>query len=307
MNKGDQMKYRIEKPWLYLISDRDWTVNQFFDVYQIGQSKRKKRLLEKKLLVNKKSCNLNDSISMGCEIALCCFEDKVIDYAFDQQDCKIVYEDEFVLIVSKPSQMIIHSENKEEKGTLNSVIANYYCKQGIATTVRPIHRLDKDTTGCVLYSKVEFFQPFLDEQLSKNTIHRTYIAICKGLIPWKKKTVKLAIGKDRHHNQRQRVAISGKEAITHIEVLQQGEKRKITMVKCCLETGRTHQIRVHMQAIGYPLLGDSLYGQSSRFIQRCALHAWKISWIHPITGNILNVEDPTPDEILDCLFSEKVA
>lgn len=277
------MNYTMNQPWITMISDRSWSVRELFDFYHITDKKRSQFIHNQKIRVNQQVADLNTLIFCNDQISVCCFENAPNPHQQTQsRPCTVVYEDDFVLVVSKPPGLIIHDDGNAGTKTLDQQVAAYYQTKGYCHQVRAIHRLDRDTSGCVLYSKCEFFQPFLDALLSEKKIYREYEAVTDGIIPWNKKTIALSIGQDRHHNQRQRISRTGKPAITHVEVIKRNPQKKTTLIRCRLETGRTHQIRVHLKAEGFPLLGDALYGRKSEFISHCALHAVRLVWLDPV-------------------------
>jgi len=207
----------------------------------------------------------------------------------------IAYEDDYCLVVVKPVAMPVHGTTANQPGTLAGRVAAYYAETGQACRVRHIHRLDVDTSGLVLYAKNEWAHQQLDEQMRVKSIHRTYLALAEGRFSRKKGTINEPIGRDRHHNARRRVSSSGDAAVTHYKVMEQFSQG--ALVELSLETGRTHQIRVHLSYLGHPLVGDKLYGGSEKLLSHQALHGYKLSFTHPLTGDLIEVEAPLPNEI----------
>ncbi|KZE67623.1 RNA pseudouridine synthase [Paenibacillus jamilae] len=215
-------------------------------------------------------------------------------------DLMVLYEDDFCLVVHKPAGMAVHPDGGVKDGplTLDHAVASYYEINDIHTAVRHVHRLDVDTTGPVLYAKNEFALLKLDEQMRAKDIDRRYVALVRGKVPRSLRTLDWPIGKDRHHKQRRRVSPTGQKAVTHVEV---GEvwgsgPSAVSLVYLTLETGRTHQIRVHLSHAGYPLLGDVLYGGRAADFGRQALHGERLTFCHPLSGETIHVEDAWPDD-----------
>lgn len=220
------------------------------------------------------------------------------DYGIESrwQELHVLYEDDFCLVVNKPAGMAVHPDSESTETTLNHVVAAYYEAAGLHTAVRHIHRLDKDTTGPVLYAKNEFAQLKLDEAMREKKVVRIYAAIVEGRVPLDLKRIDLPIGKDRYHASRRRVSLTGQAAITHI--LSSEVYPKASLLQVRLETGRTHQIRVHLSHMGHPILGDSLYGGSAVF-PRQALHGERLLFDHPLTGERLEVQAPWPTDMIN--------
>jgi 23S rRNA pseudouridine1911/1915/1917 synthase len=174
------------------------------------------------------------------------------------QEAEVLYEDDFCLVIHKPAGMAVHPDGSGTGVTLDHIVAAHYAASGGGVAVRHIHRLDKDTTGPVLYAKNEYAQLVLDEDMRDKTVSRLYAAIVEGAVPPELTVIDAPIGRDRHHAARRRVSPGGRAAVTRIigrEALPGG-----TVLKVQLETGRTHQIRVHLSHAGHPLYGDDLYG-----------------------------------------------
>jgi 23S rRNA pseudouridine1911/1915/1917 synthase len=200
----------------------------------------------------------------------------------------VLYEDDHMLIINKPAGMDTHPTNETHHKTVANAVANYFQEKNIHSKVRHIHRLDKDTTGAILFAKHALAGAMLDRLLESRTIKRTYLALVEGKLKRNRGTINHPIGRDRHHATKRRVSPTGQHAVTHFERLTYDASKDATLVKLQLDSGRTHQIRVHMSHIGHPLLGDQLYdGRKISFIKRQALHAAKIQLPHPFTGEML--------------------
>ncbi|MDF2719819.1 MAG: pseudouridine synthase [Paenibacillus sp.] len=222
--------------------------------------------------------------------------DRYADEWSDQwQDVEVLYEDDFCLVANKPAGMAVHPSSGEQRGTLAHAVAGHYACNGERCKVRHIHRLDEHTSGPVLYAKNELAQFALDEAMRRKAIGRTYIAFVGGLVREQSGIVDAPIGKDRHHGSRRRVSQSGDPALTHFETVE--SLHGATLMKLRLETGRTHQIRVHMSHLGHPLLGDVLYGGSDKLIGRQALHGASLVFGHPFTGEEITVEAKWPHDL----------
>ena len=212
----------------------------------------------------------------------------------------ILYEDDDLLIVNKPKGMVVHPAAGHAKGTLVGALM-YHCKgqlSGINGVLRPgiVHRIDKDTTGSLVVCKNDFTHNAIAEQLKDHSIERIYLAICHGHLPASEGTVETQIGRDPKDRKKMAVVSSGgKRAVTHYRVLK--TFRDTSYVACILETGRTHQIRVHMAYLGHPLLGDDVYShqKSPYHLQGQCLHAMRLGFIHPRTGERICVDAPLPD------------
>ncbi len=217
----------------------------------------------------------------------------------------ILYEDEDVLVVNKPKGMVVHPAAGHYTGTLVNAVMEH-CKgnlSGINGVMRPgiVHRIDRDTTGSVIICKNDFSHTNIAVQLKEHTVVRRYRAICCGVLKEDRKTVCAPIG--RHPLERKKMAVNeknGKHAVTHVEVLQRF--RNHTYIECRLETGRTHQIRVHMASIGHPLLGDSIYGGAGKIgkalsypLEGQCLHAQILGFCHPRTGQYVETDAPLPE------------
>jgi 23S rRNA pseudouridine1911/1915/1917 synthase len=226
---------------------------------------------------------------------------------------EICYEDEDVLVVNKPRGMVVHPAPGHYSGTLVNALL-YHCKQdlsGIGGVARPgiVHRIDKDTSGLLMVAKNDLTHHSLVEQLKEHTIKRMYLAVVHGVIRHERGLIEAPIGRDP--KDRKRMAVehrNGKQAITHFTVLERFAKA--TYVECKLETGRTHQIRVHMKSIGHPLIGDFIYGpvKNNYSFEGQALHAEVLGFTHPRTGKRMEIKTEPPiafSQLMEKLRSEK--
>lgn len=244
----------------------------------------------------------------GTRLRLRAFPPEEAGFAPDWQEPDVLYEDDFCLVVNKPAGMAVHPSNPDQTGTLAHAVAGYYLSTGQACAVRHIHRLDEDTTGPVLYAKNSFAHSILDADMREKAIERIYLAVVWGSFARSRGTVDEPIGRDRHHKSRRRVSQGGDEAVTHYEVLRQ--KGGTAAVSLRLETGRTHQIRVHMSYIGHPLVGDALYGgKPLSGMARQALHGSALIFLHPLTKERICITAPLPpdlSELLDALHLSSI-
>lgn len=227
------------------------------------------------------------------EIEMPMEEDTLVSW---EQELQIVYEDALFLIVNKPVGILIHSDGINETRTLHNMVKAYYRKQKLSCPVRAIHRLDVETSGLVIYCKLPFFQPMLDQLLMDKKIQRIYLGIAEGTMPKKPQWIEKPVGRDRHNAKKMGVYPSGAYAAT--KIIPRKQLKDATLVECHLKTGRTHQIRVHLASIGHPLLSDSLYGNKDACINRCALHAWRVQLYHPILQKQIEIECEMPIDML---------
>ena len=213
----------------------------------------------------------------------------------DWQPLDIVYEDDFVLVVNKEAGSKVHPTELGESGTLAHRIAGHYLVTGQQRSVRIVHRLDQQTSGLILFAKNEFAQIRLDEQMRERRIERLYTALVHGMVNTKSGTIRAAIGRDRHRDRYRVNEKGGQHAVSHFRTMQ--SSAKVSLLELRLETGRTHQIRVHLSSLGHPLLGDVLYGGDKANIERQALHAHRLTFPHPWTGEMVICESDLPADL----------
>lgn len=209
----------------------------------------------------------------------------------------VCWEDEDILAVNKPAFLPIHPSMNHHEHTLANEVQQYAIEQGDAYPYRCVNRLDRDTTGLTLIAKHLLSSCVLGAQVRTHALRRTYLAICQGKIP-ESGTIDEKIARvDGSTIERCVDPLHGETAITHFWRLDYRSDLQISLVKLQLETGRTHQIRVHMKHIGHPLIGDFLYNPDHRYIQRQALHSWKLDFTHPITQKEMHLCAPLPNDL----------
>lgn len=271
-----------------------------------SRSYLQKLLKDQQIMVNDKTVKSSYKIQTGDFIQIILPEMEEPDIVPQKIPLDILYEDEYLLVVNKPKGMVVHPSAGHMEGTLvNAVLA--HCQgnlSGINGILRPgiVHRIDKDTTGALLVCKDDATHRDIAQQLKEHSIKRRYRAIACGNLREDEGTVEGPIG--RHPTDRKKMSVNyknGKDAVTHYRVLERFGNA--TYIECRLETGRTHQIRVHMTSIGHPLLGDEVYGSGKNpyHLQGQALHAMVLGFIHPHTRKYMEFEAPLPDYFVKLL------
>ena len=261
---------------------------------------------EGKVIVNGKTCKPSDVIKLNDEVEVLDSEPKNLDISATNMNLDIVYEDEEVAIVNKPKNMVVHPANGNYDNTLvNGLLYELEELSEINGVVRPgiVHRIDKDTTGLLMIAKNDLASKSLTEQLKDHSCKRRYHALVHGVINEQKGRINAPIGRDKNDRKKMAVVKDGKEAITNFTVLKRF--KEYTYIECALETGRTHQIRVHMQFIGHPIVGDQTYGRRKVVgDQGQFLHAKIIGFVHPRTNEWMEFDSQIPDYFKE--FMEKL-
>ncbi|MEW9501375.1 RluA family pseudouridine synthase [Jeotgalibacillus marinus] len=246
--------------------------------------------------VNGKSTKPNYKSAMADEIVITIPDPEPLDVVAEEMNLDVYYEDEDVLVVNKPKGMVVHPAPGHLTGTLvNGLMAHCKDLSGINGVLRPgiVHRIDKDTSGLLMVAKNDRAHEKLVQQLVDKSVTRKYKAIVHGLIPHEYGTIEAPIGRDQKDRQSMAVVNNGKHAVTHFRVLDR--YKDFSLVECELETGRTHQIRVHMKYIGFPLVGDPKYGpRKTMDLNGQALHAEVLGFVHPRTEEYMEYSAPLP-------------
>lgn len=280
MRKGEWLELRMEKG---LLANDSWK-EQLDRVHPFPPGLMRRLEQQKGVQIS------------GDRLRLRLFPDEVPEENPQWLELEVLYEDDFCAVVYKSPGMPVHASTPGQAGTLGNALAAYYESAGQACRLRHIHRLDEDTTGPVLYAKNEYAHLILDAAMREKNIRRIYTAITQGHLNPPDGLIDQPIGRDRHHPKRRRVSSGGDPARTYYATLERAEYA--SLVELRLDTGRTHQIRVHMQHAGTPLVGDDLYGGSLSLFNRQALHGSRLDFIHPWTGEEVSVPVEPPADFL---------
>ena len=270
------------------------SVKSFLQNLNLGKTKIYNLVSNKNVYLNHELASFNTIIKENDTISidLTNLDDNLTYYEPYNKALTVLYEDEYFMILDKPSDVIIYDENNAQ--CLANMISNYYKITKQDFKVRPIHRLDRNTTGCILIAKDAITHSKLTAMLENDEIKRYYLAVVSGNVSPSRGKISFPIGTDRHVNGKMTVSKTGKTAVTNYVVEERGKNYSI--LRLLLETGRTHQIRVHLSYIGHPILGDTLYG-SNIMEKRYLLHSHEINFIHPFTGKIIKITAKIPDDI----------
>lgn len=260
-----------------------------------------KMIEENLVLYNGKPSKASTKIKTGDRIELFEKEPEPLAVKGEEIPLEIVYEDDDLMVINKPRGMVVHPAPGHTSGTLVNAVLSHAGESlsSINGVLRPgiVHRIDKDTSGLILVCKNDFSHKALAKQLEEHSITRRYHAICSGRLKEEQGTVSAPIGRDEKNRKQQVINYKhGKEAITHYRLLE--NLQNASLLECRLETGRTHQIRVHMKSIGHPLLGDPLYGPKKNLyaIKGQALHAMVLGFVHPRSGEYMEFSADYPED-----------
>ncbi len=300
----------------YIVNSSD--VGKRIDAYvssvnnEISRTAVQRLIEEENILVNKKPTKASYKVQENDLIEINENKPKDIELKAQNIPLEVIYEDDDIIVVNKPKGLVVHPAIGNVDGTLvNAIMA--ICKDslsGIGGEIRPgiVHRLDKDTSGILIVAKNDFSHINLSKQIKNHEVEKTYIALVRGVVKENEATINMPIGRSTKDRKKMAVTRDGKNAITHFKVLKRYEKYTLLEIK--IETGRTHQIRVHLSHIGYPVVGDYTYsnGKNDFNVEGQMLHAQKIKFKHPKTGKEMQLEADIPKyfkEILDKLDMEE--
>lgn len=272
---------------------------------KISRTMVQKLIEEGNILVNGKNPKASYKVSEGDKITLEEIEPKEISLKAQDIAVDIIYEDKDIIVVNKPKGLVVHPANGNPDGTLVNAIMSI-CKgslSGIGGEIRPgiVHRLDKDTSGIIIIAKNDEAHINLSEQIKNREVKKTYIALVRGFVKENEATINMPIGRSQKDRKKMAVVKNGKNAITHIKVLERFNN--YTLLQVNIETGRTHQIRVHLSEIGYPIVGDYTYsnGKNEFGIVGQCLHAKSLKFRHPITNEEMYLEAELPQYFKDVI------
>lgn len=283
--------YKIKK------EDNNQSINQIMkEKLNISTRLRTKLLNSKSIYCNESIADTRNLVKFGDIISI------YIDQEEDNSNIiptkinlDIIYEDDAYLVLNKPAGISTHPSLRHYDNSLSNGVRYYFDTIGLKKKIRPVNRLDIDTSGLILFAKNEYVQEFLVRQMIKKSFTKEYQCIVSGKFEKKKGTISLPISRKENSIIERCVKNDGQTAITHYDVLK--EYPEYSLVSCKLETGRTHQIRVHMAFIGHPILGDTLYGSHSSLINRQSLHCTFISFIHPLSHKLVSYKSELPNDM----------
>ena len=277
------------------------------DLEDLSRSYIQKLLKEGAVLVNGKAVKTSYKLNAGDEILVRIPDPEPMDILPEDIPLDILYEDEDILVINKPKGMVVHPAAGHGTGTLVNALL-YHCAgqlSGINGVLRPgiVHRIDKDTSGVIIVAKNDKSHINLSEQIKNHQVEKTYIALVRGVVKENQATIDMPISRSTKDRKKMAVNKNGKRAVTHFIVLKRFPKDNCTLLQVKIETGRTHQIRVHMAEIGHPLIGDTVYssGKNPWGIEGQCLHAKSLKFKHPITEKEMYIEAPLPEYFLNLI------
>lgn len=273
------------------------TVNDvLINEFQFSSRLMSKLIKNKKIYLNNSFCDTRKCINYNDEIVVdLSGKENNSNIVATNMDLDIIYEDDWFLVVNKQSGIAVHPSSLHYSDSLSNGIKFYFDKIGLKKKIRVVNRLDYNTSGIVVFAKCEYIHEQFSKQMMQHIFQKEYLCIINGFLDNSCGIIDLPIGRKQGSIIERCIDKNGQKSITHYEVLKTFSD--YSLVKCILETGRTHQIRVHFSAIGHPLLGDTLYGTASDLINRQALHSNKIDLIHPITKEHLSFESLLPNDM----------
>jgi len=292
-----KLEYKITK------NDNYKTINNvLISYFSISTRLRNKLIKNQKVFLNGKNCDTrntiksNDIVTINLDI-----QEDNSNIIPNQMDLDILFEDDWFLVINKPTGILIHPSSPNLLDSLSNGVCFYFEKINLKKKIRPVNRLDVGTSGLVIFAKCEYIHEQLSSQMLNNSFIKEYLCLINGFLTPEVGIINSPIARKPGSIIERCVDKNGQNSITHYEVLDTFKEQNISLVKCILETGRTHQIRVHMDSIGHSLIGDTLYGHGSPLISRQALHSHKLKFIHPVTLKQMCFSSNLPKDIKDCI------
>ncbi|MBQ7410396.1 MAG: RluA family pseudouridine synthase [Clostridia bacterium] len=291
----DKKEYKISEEFVGLRLDKAVSMKDT----SLSRVAVQRMIDEENILVNNKTTKTSYKLKLDDVVTIIKQEPKEVEIKAEDIPLDVVYEDNDILVVNKQKGLVVHPGNGNPDGTLvNAIMAR--CKDslsGIGGEIRPgiVHRIDKDTSGLLIIAKNDAAHINVSEQIKNHEVKKTYIALVRGVVKENQATINMPIARSTKDRTKMAVSKNGKEAITHIKVLERFEG--FTLLEVNIETGRTHQIRVHLSQIGYPIVGDFVYsnGKNPFGVEGQMLHSCKLEFVHPTSGKKMNLEAKLPE------------
>lgn len=284
---------------IYTVKESNKTIKQILKE-NLFISDRLLIFLRKNKLIyynNDKLINLNITAKLNNTIKIDLnFEEDNSNIIPVKMDLNIIYEDDALLILNKPAGIPVHPSILHYTNSLSNGVKYYFDTIGLKKKLRPVNRLDRNTSGIVIFAKNQYIQECLIHQMQTKEFKKFYLAIVEGHLEKLEGTIDAPINRKENSIIERCVDENGERAVTHYKILKRNFDRNYDLVECMLETGRTHQIRVHFSYMGHPLIGDTLYGNGSEYISRQALHAYKVEFVHPISHKLMQFTADVPKD-----------
>mgnify|MGYP000904607705 FL=1 len=276
----------------------DLNLEEFLSAKDISGRLFRRLYKDKKLYVNGKFQRKNIILSKDDIISLY-MGDEEEDIIPEAMDLDIVYEDFSLFILNKGPNIVVHPTKSHQSNTLSNGISYYFLKNGIKKKIRFVNRLDMDTSGLLVVAKNSFAHQQMALQFENNTVEKKYLAVVKGVMEDDYGTIDFPIGREGEKSIRKAVTEDGQNALTTYKVVERF--REATLVEVQIYTGRSHQIRVHLNHIGHPIIGDVLYDEPSSYIRRQALHSYYLKVLHPRTKEIMEFKAELPEDMMNLI------
>jgi len=297
----DKKEYKIVEEFAGMRLDKAISMKDT----SISRAAVQRMIDEENILVNDKPTKTSYKLKINDVVTIIKVEPKEVEIKAEEIPLDIVYEDEDILVVNKQKGLVVHPGNGNPDGTLvNAIMAK--CRDslsGIGGEIRPgiVHRIDKDTSGLLIVAKNDNAHINVSEQIKNHEVKKTYIALVRGVVKENQATIDMPIARSTKDRTKMAVSKNGKNAVTHIKVLERFDG--FTLLEVNIETGRTHQIRVHLSQIGYPIVGDFVYsnGRNPFGVEGQMLHSMKLEFVHPKNGNKMKLEAKLPEYFEDVL------
>lgn len=264
------------------------------EILQYSGRKIQKLTRQKGIFLNNKAVFLQKKVKLGDSLRVLNPEDTAYGVHPEEGKIEILYEDEYLLVLNKPAYQLVHPTGQTTQGTLANYLAYELQQRNIVATVRPVHRLDRETSGCIIFAKDSHSQFILEQQLKERILKRTYWALVAGDVNPREGIIDAPIGAHPTLPNRRAIQTKGEQAITHYHTIQ--NFADASLVELTLDTGRTHQIRLHLAHLGYPIIGDGMYGIRRPWMKRQALHAAAITFTHLKNKQQITITAPVPQD-----------